>query len=90
MGRAAARAQVAATEQARTTDEAALERGAAAVDAAAAAERDHAAGEVSSPSARARRSRRGRSHEPFAALDGAASRGTPSPTYRSTCASPSA
>ena len=60
VGRAAARAQVAATEQARTTDEAALERGAAAVDAAAAAERDHAAGEVSSPSARARRSRRGR------------------------------
>ena len=92
VGHAAARApEVAAAEQARQqarmTDEPALERGAAAVDAAAAAERDHAAGEVSSPSARARRARRGRT---FAALDSAASRGTPSPTYRPACASPSA
>jgi hypothetical protein len=96
VGRAAVHAQagpeVAAAEQAWkcSTDEPALERGAAAVDAAAAAERDHAAGEVSSPSARARRARRGRNHETFAARDGAASRGTPSPTYRSACASPSA
>ena len=93
VGRAAAHAQagpeVAAAEQSRTcsTDEPALERGAAAVDAAAAAERDHAAGEASSPSPRARRARRGRT---FAALDSAASRGTPSPTHRAACASPSA
>lgn len=96
VGHAAARApEVAAAEQARQqsrmTDEPALERGAAAVDAAvAAAERHHAAGEVSSPTARARRGRRRVISKTPTALDRAASRGTPSPTYRSACASPSA
>jgi hypothetical protein len=73
------------------TDEPALERGAAAVDAAAAAaERHHAAGEVSSPTARARRGRRRVISKTPTALDRPASRGTPSPTYRPACASPSA